>query len=125
MCAIAIFAQGQVLSPVFLLMFLLMLCIFFTGVVVGATGMYLTLNWRRVYEVRDVSTMSQTTHLNKHKHQPVCNYQGEVMVGNSRLMVADSEGVHVSSDPNVQFEFLNQRMKENKRTHAFHRHSIA
>ena len=102
-----------------------MLCIFLTGIVVGATGMYLTLNWRRVYEVRDVSTMSQTTHLNKHKHQPVCHYQGEVMVGNSRLMVADSEGVHVSSDPNVQFEFLNQRMKENKWTRAFHRHSIA
>ena len=78
-------------------MFLLMLCIFFTGVVVGATGMYLTLNWRRVYEVRDVSTMSQTTYLDKHKHQAVGHYQGEVMVGNSRLMVADSEGVHVSS----------------------------
>ena len=97
-------------------MFLLMLCIFSSGVVVGATGMYLTLNWRRVYEVRDVSTMSQTTYLNKHKHQPVQDYQGEVMVGNSRLMVADSEGVH---------EFLNQRMKENKWTRAFHRHSIA
>ena len=106
-------------------MFLVMLCILLTGIVVGATGMYLTLNWRRVYEVRDVSTMSQTTYLNKHKHQPVCHYQGEVMVGNSRLMVADSEGVHVSSDPNVQFEFLNQRMKENKWTRAFHRHSIA
>ena len=105
-------------------MFLLMLCIFFTGVVVDATGMYLTLNWRRVYEVRDVSTMSQTTYLNKHKHQPVQDYQGEVMVGNSRLMVADSEGVHVSSDSNVQFEFLNQRMKENKWTCAFHQHSI-
>ena len=104
-------------------MFLLMLCVLLIGIVVGATGMYLTLNRRRVYEVRDVSTMSQTTHLNKHKHQPVCNYQGEVMVGNSRLMVADSEGVHVSSDPKVQIEFLNQRMK--KQTRAFHQYSIA